>query len=391
MSNLNLGAYLKDLRLRKGYSLERLCTETKISLSILKKLENNELATLPNITYVKGYVQNILKTLHVTFGHQEMEIINKTYIDLGLLKPTIPLESVQSINTENNQSKAKSESSSYSTASNGSIYNIESLKSKRIVLSVLFVLIILGIFRFVQKINQQPDLRQSQAQFTPSPEIGTTLAMNLSQTPTSEIAVIAQSTPTISGEINPTIAPSLVPTGTATPLPTVDPSKEATASSNYPRFEFKKITNLAVSIDSDAADNNNFEIYTAEDRRRTTTGKENVFVTKTEGESWITYKKNTETPKSFLLKTGQKFYITGDKIFLTIGNTLGLKVFHNGKLVRFADTNGVKSFIFPLTEATEHSLPLFVKDGKDKLYFYQDYIPLMNQEPTSASAEGNSL
>ena len=63
MMNNSIGAYLKDLRLRKGYSLERVSSETKISITILRKLELNELSTLPNITYVKGYVQNILKDL----------------------------------------------------------------------------------------------------------------------------------------------------------------------------------------------------------------------------------------------------------------------------------------------------------------------------------------
>jgi len=111
-------------------------------------------------------------------------------------------------------------------------------------------------------------------------------------------------------------------------------------------------------------------------------GKQNIFITKIEGESWISYKKDQDPPRSTLLKTGQKFLINGDKIFLTIGNTRGVKIFYNGQAVQFNDNKGVKSFIFPLADANQYLLPLFVRDSKDKLYFYQDYIPLMNQEPT---------
>jgi cytoskeletal protein RodZ len=364
MTNQTIGSYLKDLRLRKGYSLERVSTETKISLTILKKLELNEFKSLPNITYVKGYVQNILKTLHTPFTQYEIDLIQSTYIALGLIKEEpVPKEQDTPLKKEINQE--------YTSAHEpkGNIYNIASLKSKRIIFSILSVLALLGLFRFVQKINKQPDLRQSQiTKESPSNtiELEQTLPLILTSTPVPQVSPEVTTTPEIA----------------ITPTPEASPTMENIL---YPKFEFKKISNLAVSINPNSEDNGNTTLYPDEDRKKIVSGKQNVFITKTEGESWISFKKDQDAPRSTLLKAGQKFLINGDKIFLTIGNTTGVKVFYNGQAVQFVDNKGVKSFIFPLVDANQHSLPLFVRDSKDKLYFYQDYIPLMNQEPTSVS------
>jgi len=157
MTNQTIGSYLKDLRLRKGYSLERVSAETKISFTILKKLELNEFQSLPNITYIKGYVQNILKTLHAPLTQYEIDLIKSTYTSLGLIKD----ETVQN-DQQDTFKKEKIQEYTYANERKGNIYNIASLKSKRIIFSILSVLALLGLFRFVQKINKQPDLRQSQ-------------------------------------------------------------------------------------------------------------------------------------------------------------------------------------------------------------------------------------
>ena len=363
MTNQTIGSYLKDLRLRKGYSLEKVSMETKISLSILKKLELNELSTLPNITYVKGYVQNILKTLHTPFTQYEIDLIQSTYIALGIIKEerarSVSDNTKQPITTSHNDLIKKDKSP-------GQIYNLASLKSKRIILSVLSLLIIIGIFKFVQKINKQPDLRQSQVKTHSKNE--------------EKLKPIESLTTVIT---NPPALPNVTSTASA-PETVVSPTPTAT-NVQFPKFEFKKVSNLAISIDVNAEDNSNTILYPENDRKKIVSGKQNIYVAKIEGESWISYKKDQDPPKSTLLKAGQKFFLSGDKVFLTIGNTTNVKVFYNGQLVQFVDNKGVKSFIFPLNDAAEHSLPLFVRDSNDKLYFYQDYIPLMNQESTSGS------
>ena len=62
--NLLCGAFLKKMRQEKGWSLEKVSEETKILLSILKDLENDEYENLPPPVYLKGMIKeyaNFLK------------------------------------------------------------------------------------------------------------------------------------------------------------------------------------------------------------------------------------------------------------------------------------------------------------------------------------------
>jgi len=62
--NLLCGAFLKKMRQEKGWSLEKVSEETKILLSILKNLENDEYENLPPPVYLKGMIKkyaNFLK------------------------------------------------------------------------------------------------------------------------------------------------------------------------------------------------------------------------------------------------------------------------------------------------------------------------------------------
>ncbi|MCK4805911.1 MAG: helix-turn-helix domain-containing protein [Candidatus Pacebacteria bacterium] len=62
--SLLCGAFLKKMRQEKGWSLEKVSEETKILLSILKDLENDEYENLPPPIYLKGVIKkyaNFLK------------------------------------------------------------------------------------------------------------------------------------------------------------------------------------------------------------------------------------------------------------------------------------------------------------------------------------------
>lgn len=376
MSNVTIGSYLKDLRLRKGYSLERLSSETKISLSILKKLEQNELSKLPNITYVKGYVQNCLKSLHTSYGQDIISIIDQTYRELGLM------ESKEIIRSNIEENEKKSEHDNNSTQQNHKIYNVESILSKNTLLGISLILVVITIFTFVKKIQVQNTQRHSVAidlSDSTQPVQQNTIEKYV-KIPDQKMPVI-NSTST-STEIAATATPKIANTVESTPLAT-----PAVVNVTFPKFEFKKISNLGITFQDENDNEKDLDSYTEEDRKRVTANKQNLFIKKTDGESWISYKKDNDPPRSTLLKKGQKFFITGDKLFITIGNTENLKIFFNGKIVSFTGSRGVKSFIFPVNEASNHSLPLFVRDSTDKLYFYEDYIPLMNQESSASSSE----
>jgi len=55
--NLLCGDFLKKMRQEKGWTLEKVSEETKILLSILKDLENDEYKNLPPPIYLKGMIK----------------------------------------------------------------------------------------------------------------------------------------------------------------------------------------------------------------------------------------------------------------------------------------------------------------------------------------------
>jgi len=51
------GAHLRHRRLSQGLTLQRIATETKIAVSILEQIENEDFSTLPAPAFVRGHVQ----------------------------------------------------------------------------------------------------------------------------------------------------------------------------------------------------------------------------------------------------------------------------------------------------------------------------------------------
>ena len=61
---LLIGEYLKLEREKRGISLEYISAQTKINYNVLKNLENDNLKELPNIAYLKGFVQHYIRILN---------------------------------------------------------------------------------------------------------------------------------------------------------------------------------------------------------------------------------------------------------------------------------------------------------------------------------------
>lgn len=82
-----LGEYLKQKRVDKNFTLEKLSQKTKISINILKNLEANDYDHLPSAAYIKGFVMSYVKVL----GLQKDEAINKMeYTYLNILGKPFP-------------------------------------------------------------------------------------------------------------------------------------------------------------------------------------------------------------------------------------------------------------------------------------------------------------
>ena len=56
-----LGAYLKKTRELHGISIEELASSTKINISVLAALENDDFKKLPAAIFVKGFIKQLSK------------------------------------------------------------------------------------------------------------------------------------------------------------------------------------------------------------------------------------------------------------------------------------------------------------------------------------------
>ncbi len=90
--------------------------------------------------------------------------------------------------------------------------------------------------------------------------------------------------------------------------------------------------------------------------------KQNVFITAIKGDSWLTYKNGSDPVKSFTLRQGRFILIRGDEVRVYLGNVNVTKIFYNGNLVKFDAKSGIKSLVFPQSNASKYKLPLFLFD-----------------------------
>ena len=116
-------------------------------------------------------------------------------------------------------------------------------------------------------------------------------------------------------------------------------------------------------------------------------GKQNLFINAANGDTWITYKKDNDPIKKFILKKGKMLMIRGDEIKIFFGNVLETKVFLNNQLLSIKTKSGVKSIVLPESLARETKLPLFIfrKDGS--VQTSDEYIKNLEEEKSSESEQ----
>jgi len=88
-------------------------------------------------------------------------------------------------------------------------------------------------------------------------------------------------------------------------------------------------------------------------------GEETVYLKAFAGDCWVTYKKDDEDIKKFILTEGQFVLIRGKHIRLFVGNIHALKVFHNNRPIIAKTRSGVKSLVFPQSLEKKIKTPLF--------------------------------
>jgi hypothetical protein len=84
-----------------------------------------------------------------------------------------------------------------------------------------------------------------------------------------------------------------------------------------------------------------------------------VYLTATDGETWLTYQEDNNTIRKAMISQGGSIILRGNVIKLFIGNINNVKIFFNNQLVVAYSKSGIRSLVFPLAAANDAKMPLF--------------------------------
>nr|BDT27525.1 hypothetical protein BHI3_09910 [Bacteriovorax sp. HI3] len=72
-----IGDFIREARLSRNMDINELSSHTKIHKTLLLKIENNELRSLPSKPYVVGFLRSISSALDISF-HESLRLMEET-------------------------------------------------------------------------------------------------------------------------------------------------------------------------------------------------------------------------------------------------------------------------------------------------------------------------
>ncbi len=367
-----LGEYLKQKRIDKNYTLDKLSQKTKISVNILKSLESNDYDHLPSAAYIKGFVTSYVKVLGLPLD----EAINKmeyTYLNV-LGKPFPALNHTKLLV---NQTPAplgvRPEANEESLSPNDVIENSDSFieNTKSFLPVIIFgtiILIFVGGYQLISSIVES--------------EVSDQKTKNLGPRIESSSALLKQHVPEVKKVEAPgtlETAPVPGPQGPATVVKTEDKPLK-TFPRNFPQVEFKKVKGRLFSVKMDAPENDNEAIFPTAMKEKMNPDMQNLYIRAVDGNTWVSYKIDNNPIESVIISKGNDLFIQGNEIRIFLGNVNVTKIFYNNYMIETPTKSGVKSLIFPEESNKKFQIPLFPKAKDDILYTSEEYIKRMKME-----------
>ncbi len=367
-----LGEYLKQKRIDKNYTLDKLSQKTKISVNILKSLESNDYDHLPSAAYIKGFVTSYVKVLGLPLD----EAINKmeyTYLNV-LGKPFPALNHTKLMVTQTPallgvRPEANEESLSPNDVIENSDSFIENTKSfLPIIIFGTIILIFVGGYQLISSIVES--------------EVSDQKTKNLGPRIESSSALLKQHVPEVKKVEAPgtlETAPVPGPQGPATVVKTEDKPLK-TFPRNFPQVEFKKVKGRLFSVKMDAPENDNEAIFPTAMKEKMNPDMQNLYIRAVDGNTWVSYKIDNNPIESVIISKGNDLFIQGNEIRIFLGNVNVTKIFYNNYMIEAPTKSGVKSLIFPEESNKKFQIPLFPKAKDDILYTSEEYIKRMKME-----------
>lgn len=360
--NMSIGLFLKLAREKKSLSIDAISRHTKISSTNLEYLESNNKKALPNVAYVKGFVKSYCKIVDIDLDYA-LTLLDELY----KIKPAkIEVkEQIKIINEYAPTPKKQEAPKNYN--------NIYKATAAILLLATAITIISTRksdtntIEEKVQVENESEEIspislsKTSPLQETDTPALETTapaLAAEEAEVINIEIEKAPAPTPVEKIEVK---APVAKPVEKTVKAETEAPKKEKIELKD--KIEFYSFPYPLYKIDANSKEEISYVPLNY--RNSLTPELQNVFITAVDGDSWITYKKDADPVKKFVLKQGRFIMIRGNDIRLFLGNVNATKIFLNNNLLDVSTTSSVKSLVFPQELAKNLKLPLFVfkKDG----------------------------
>jgi cytoskeleton protein RodZ len=372
----SLGSFLKAKREESNVSIEQVAYATRISLKMLRALEENDHTALPAPTFVRGYLQAYAKYVHM--DTQDLLLRYQHHL------ATAP------------DSKKGAIKSHY-------LYVRERYQEKRrlVLIIVLFasMLAVAGTyFALKHKREKNKELARQAEQFN-KPEgsataglMGTTAGTSATSTATStgtgsatatttSTATATSTTTTTAAKAPGTVSEDAVPphkapedrapSPTSAGLNTINPSvvipSAAPSSSRSAEPTLKEPT--APKPLSRAEEASPTAINTNEAKAQNVTLKASEDV-------WLRFQTDEEGVRDLTLRSGKNIVLRANKVVKIFSGNLGaLTATLNGQNVALSSDKKTKSVVLPANEAGNYKLPLF---------------PQFQTKPASTSGAANS-
>lgn len=371
-----LGEFLREKRLAKNFTLEKISQKTKINLNILRSIEANDYQNLPSAAYLKGFVTSYSKTLGLEQNEVHSKMEYTYYRVLGKAFPNLN-HTTHFKNQDATATKEKEEIESPHKIIENSKNVIESTKSfLPIAIFAVVVVSIIGGYQLVSSVIKNEIESTKQQDLGPTFEPSSALLKEKPQAPKVE-EVKADEGATVAASTNPTQADSTTAT---------DEKKEElvetvqTQERNFPNVEFRKVRSRLFTLVSDAPENGDETILPEPIRKSMNPELQNIYIKAVDGNTWLSYKVDERPIESVIIEKGRDLFIQGSEVRIFLGNVRVTKIFYNNGLIDANSKSGVKSLIFPESSNAKYMLPLFPKAKDDILYTNEEYMKRMKLE-----------
>lgn len=365
-----LGDYLKQKRLDKNFSLEKLSQKTKISVNILKALEANDYDHLPSAAYIKGFVTSYVKVLGspldeaiAKMEYTYLNILGKSFPHLNHTKGMVS----KSVMPGRAAAPTPEEQSPHEVIESSDSIMENTKSALPVIILAGVILVFIGGYKLISSVVENEVNGHKTTDLGPKIESSSALVKQPQQVEAPKTEAVPAT-----GDKPAEVAPVEAPKEEVKPV--------VELQRNFPTIEFKKVKGKLFQVKTEAPENDDETILPQTIKDATNSSMQNLYIRATEGNTWVSYKIDNSPIESVIISKGSDLFLQGAEIRLFLGNVNVTKIFYNNYLIETPTKSGVKSLVFPEEHNSKFMLPLFPKAKDDILYTAEDYIKRMNLE-----------